>query len=116
MIHRAILNHETYVVEGHGELIAYGILEYTFFGNGFISMVYVDERHRRKGTGELLLRYLMKVCSTPKVFSSTNLSNTHMHILFHKLSFEGSGMVHHLDEGDPEVIYVRLPDLNLGRY
>jgi hypothetical protein len=90
-----------------GRLSPLGILEYTFFEHGFISLVYVNPQERRTGLGEMLLRYLMSICRTPKLFSSTNLSNLPMRTLFAKVGFEPSGIIHNLDSKDPEVIYYK---------
>ncbi|WP_309572294.1 GNAT family N-acetyltransferase [Deinococcus sp.] len=91
------------------EVCAYGVLEHTFFGHAFIAMVYVDPSWRRRGAARALLTHLCAASSTPKVFSSTNLSNAPMHSLFRQLGWEVGGLLNHLDDGDPEVVYVRLP-------
>jgi GNAT superfamily N-acetyltransferase len=65
-----------------GKVIAVGVLEYTFFEHGFISLVFVDPEERRTGIGEMLFRYPISICRTPKVFSSTNRSNVPIQALF----------------------------------
>ncbi|HEY0791136.1 MAG TPA: GNAT family N-acetyltransferase [Chthoniobacterales bacterium] len=104
---RAISDGNAYVVEENESITAVGILEYTFFEYGFVPLIYVHLRNRHAGVGELLLRDLVSRCRTIKVFSSTNLSNAPMHGLFHKLEFEVTGMLHHLDPSAPEIIYVK---------
>jgi len=47
------------------------------------------------------------MAKTAKVFSSTNQSNRRMHQLFHNLGFVKSGFIDNLDEGDPEIIYMK---------
>jgi N-acetylglutamate synthase-like GNAT family acetyltransferase len=111
-IRRAVDNDNAYVLEQNRKVIAIGILEYTFFEHGFISLVYVDPRERRTGVGEMLLRYLVSECRTSKLFSSTNLTNLPMHALFAKLGFVVSGMIHNLDPKDPEVIYCKTLSVN----
>ena len=96
---------DAHLLEEEGKVIAVGVLEYTFFEHGFISLVIVDSEERRTGVGEMLLRYLISICRTPKVFSSTNRSNVPMQALFGKVGFERSGIIHNLDPGDPELIY-----------
>jgi predicted GNAT family acetyltransferase len=108
-IHRAVGNDNAYFLEQNGKVIAVGILEYAFFEHGFISLVYVDPRERRTGIGEMLLRYLVSVCRTSKLFASTNLP---MHALFAKLGFKVSGMIYNLDPKDPEVIYFKTLSVN----
>jgi|ERR1700730_14132561 N-acetylglutamate synthase-like GNAT family acetyltransferase len=106
-IRRAVDSGNAHILQEEGEAIALGILEYTFFEHGFISLVYVNQQERRTGVGEMLLRYLMSICRTPKLFSSTNLSNVPMQTLFAKVGFESSGIIHNLHPKDPEVIYYK---------
>ena len=89
------------------QIIGYGILEYTFYENGFVSMLYVHPNHRRSGMGTRLLQYLESICQTPKLFTSTNLSNLPMQSLLAKLNYRLSGVLHHLDENDPELMYFK---------
>lgn len=88
--------------------VGYGILEYTFYDNGFISMLMVDAAQRRKGVGASLMAEMESACQTPKLFTSTNLSNLPMQSLLVKLGYEPSGVIHNLDPGDPELVYFRL--------
>lgn len=89
------------------DVIAYAILDYTFFGNGFISMLYVHSNYRRRGIGSELMKSLEARCTTDKLFTSTNRSNAPMQSLLPKLGFSPSGIIHNLDEGDPELIYFK---------
>lgn len=92
-------------VDGTG--CAYGVLD-DFFGHAFVALLYVAPAWRRRGLGASLLDYLCRVARTPKIFSSTNLSNAPMHALFARQGWAVSGLLNHLDDGDPEVVYVRL--------
>jgi len=103
------------VVNANGHAAGYGVLEYAFFDNGFVSMLYVDPVHRRQGAGRLLLRHLESLCQTPKLFTSTNLSNQPMQALLAKAGYRLSGVIHDLDENDPELVYVKyLNQRSLG--
>ena len=88
-------------------LSGYAVLEYTFFANGFLSLLFVAPDHRRKGVGAALLRYAQSVCQTPKLFTSTNLSNLPMQALLAKSGYALSGVIHNLDENDPELVYFK---------
>jgi GNAT superfamily N-acetyltransferase len=105
---RAIRRGGGYVLEQEGTVIGVAVLEYTFFEHGFISWLYVRPAARRTGAGELLLRYVVSICQTPKLFSSTNQSNRPMQALFAKVGFEQSGMIDNLDPNDPEIVYYRV--------
>ncbi len=86
-----------------------GFLLFTndFFGYSFISLVIVKPSERRKGVASALMKAYMQMAKTSKVFSSTNQSNKRMQQLFHNLGFVKSGVIDNLDEGDPEIIYMK---------
>jgi N-acetylglutamate synthase-like GNAT family acetyltransferase len=105
LIERAVAQGDAYVVEQENVVIGIGVLEYTFFDQGFVSLMYVKGQERRRGAGEALLRHLISICRTPKLFSSTNRSNLSMQALFLKTGFAESGIIYNLDVRDPEVIY-----------
>ncbi|HKY42486.1 MAG TPA: GNAT family N-acetyltransferase [Pyrinomonadaceae bacterium] len=106
-IKRSVASSTCYVVVAENEVSGYGVLNYTFYGHGWIDMLYVHSNHRRRGAGEALLRHLESVCETPKLFVSTNLSNLAMQSLLVKLEYVLSGVIHNLDEGDPEIVYFK---------
>jgi len=105
-IRRAVAEKSCYVAAGP-QIIGYAVLDYSFFAQGFIAMLYVQQEWRQQGVGKILLEYLEKVCQTHKLFTSTNLSNLPMQRLLAKLNYRLSGVIHDLDEGDPELVYVK---------
>jgi len=67
------------------------------------------------GAGEMMLRYLMSICETRKLFSSTNQSNRAMQALLAKIGFERSGIIHNLDPNDPEIVgYMAIKGGDIG--
>ena len=111
-IHDSIQRGNCYVYEARSEVVAYGVLEYTFCHQGFVSMLYVHPDHRRQGVGEVLMRYLESCCKTSKLFTSTNQSNKPMQVMLKKLGYQISGRIENLDEGDPEIVYFKLIGVN----
>jgi N-acetylglutamate synthase-like GNAT family acetyltransferase len=105
-VERAIRRGGGYILEQEGTVIGVAALEYTFFEHGFISLLYVSAAERRTGAGEMS-QYLVSICQTPKLFSSTNQSNHPMQALFAKAGFLPSGMIHNLDPNDPEIVYYK---------
>ncbi len=89
------------------KIIGYGVLNYTFHHVGCIDMLYVDSDHRRSGAGAALLQHMESLCQTPKLFTSTNLSNLPMQSLLTKSGYSLSGVIHNLDENDPEIVYFK---------
>lgn len=96
------------VLERNGQLAAYAALTRTFFHQPFIEMLMVDRRHRREGLGRALLSALVAHKTEGKLWSSTNQSNGAMQRLFLRTGFISAGTITHLDEDDPELIFVHL--------
>jgi ribosomal protein S18 acetylase RimI-like enzyme len=95
------------VIETQQRVVGYAVLDYSFYEQGFVSMLYVHAQYRGQGAGLLLMRHLETICQTRKLFTSTNLSNLPMQSLLVKLGYSLAGVIHHLDEDDPELVYVK---------
>ncbi|MBB3075000.1 GNAT family N-acetyltransferase [Streptomyces violarus] len=93
--------------------VGYGVLEYTFFEQGFLTLLTVVPGARRQGVATRLLTAVEAACTTPKLFTSTNVSNQPMQQLLLKSGWRPAGLVHGLDEGDPELFYL-CPSENLS--
>lgn len=106
-IRREVAFGNCYVAVRNETVIGYGVLNYTFYYLGCIDMLYVDSNFRRSGAGAALLRHMELLCETEKLFTSTNLSNLPMQALLAKLDYSLSGVIHNLDEGDPEIVYFK---------
>ena len=50
------------------QIVGYGVFDYSFFAQGFISMLYVYPDYRRQGVGVTLMQHLEAVCSTAKLY------------------------------------------------
>jgi ribosomal protein S18 acetylase RimI-like enzyme len=88
-----------------GRVVGYGVMDYSFFGRGFIAMLTVDPDHRRAGIGSALVRRIEGLCKSDRIFTSTNESNLPMQALLRKLGYKRSGIARDLDPGDPELFY-----------
>ncbi len=108
-IRKAVNDGHCTVVEAAGQVVAYLIMERNFFGWPFIELVYVHDDYRKHGYATTLMQHIEATCGTEKLFTSTNLSNLRMQRLLEKLGYTVSGVVHNLDEGDPEVFYFKRP-------
>lgn len=103
-----------FVATEGAEILGYAVLNYSFFGYPFLSLLMVAEAHRRSGVASKLVQHVEHVhlesdrnAERPRLFTSTNQSNTPMRALLKKLGFSFSGMVDHLDPGDPELFFSR---------
>ena len=108
-IQRVVSQGICHLILAGDRVAAYGVIEDTFFGHGFISMIVVGREYRRRGCGAALLRYLERRAPTEKLFTSTNLSNAPMQALLLREGFVASGLIYNLDEGDPELVYFKKP-------
>jgi len=107
LVKTAVERGECYAAWDGDTAAAFAIMSRNFFGFDFIELLIVSEPYRRKGIGMALLEHLYGVCGTPKLFTSTNQSNLPMQGLLDKAGFMYCGMIDALDEGDPELFYVR---------
>jgi GNAT superfamily N-acetyltransferase len=78
-----------------------------FYGRDFIDRLFVSADARREGIGRALIRAAVDSASTPRVFTSTNKSNTAMQALLRSEGWSPSGELVGLDENDPELVYYR---------
>ncbi len=86
----------------------YVILDESFFDQFFVRLLIVHPDFRRRGLATALMRAAELDCQTGKLFTSTNQSNLPMQRLCERLGFLKSGYIENLDEGDPELIYVKM--------
>jgi ribosomal protein S18 acetylase RimI-like enzyme len=86
--------------------LGYSVLEYTFFEQGFVTMLMVAPTARRQRVGTHLLKATEAACTTPKLFTSTNVSNHPAQRLLQRVGWSPVGLLHGLDEGDPELFYL----------
>ena len=114
-IRRAVASGTCYVAVAGGLIIGYAVFNYSFYANGWVEMLYVDAEHRRRGAGMALMQHMESLCQTQKLFTSTNLSNLPMQSLLAKLGYVLSGVIHNLDEGDPEIVYFKRATSYRGR-
>lgn len=101
---------ECWVATVGGQVVASAAFNYSFYERGFVEMLYVTKSHRRRESGLAFMRHFAGLCNTPKLFTSTNQSNVPMQRLLVRAGFESSGVIANLDDGDPELVYVRRLD------
>jgi GNAT superfamily N-acetyltransferase len=104
-VQNAVGQGECFVALDDGILLGYGIMNHGFFEHGFVSLVYVDPAHRRRGVGSRLFDEFENRCRSSRIFTSTNLSNLAMHGFLASRRYTLSGLIQDIDEGDPEMFY-----------
>jgi ribosomal protein S18 acetylase RimI-like enzyme len=106
----AVVSGRCSVAQVGGVIVGFGVRG-TFFGHDFLELLVIAVEHRRQGVGAALVEAFVDRSPGAKVFTSTNASNAPMRALCERLGFVEAGTIDHLDEGDPEVVYVLLtPD------
>ncbi|MBI5080970.1 MAG: GNAT family N-acetyltransferase [Chloroflexi bacterium] len=106
-IRRWVESGECYLAEHAEQIVGYGVLNYEFFHLGNVDMLMIHPGFRGQGIGRKLLHYLYSLCKTEKFWCTTNLSNQRMQRLLASEGFKLSGFVDDLDEGDPELIFIK---------
>jgi GNAT superfamily N-acetyltransferase len=90
-----------------GEVVGFAIVTRHFYGFPFVDLLVVSEAARRRGAGSALMAHCAAVHDADRMFTSTNESNAPMRALLAKAGWRPAGVVHYLDPGDPELIFVK---------
>lgn len=106
-IRRWVESGECYLAEQVEQIVGYGVFNYEFFHLGNVDMLMIHPNFRGQGIGRKLLHHLYSLCKTEKFWCTTNLSNQRMQRLLVSEGFKLSGFVGDLDEGDPELIFLK---------
>jgi GNAT superfamily N-acetyltransferase len=107
-ITEALARRELFTAREGWEPIGFAIFNQSFFDQYFIELLIVHPDHRRRGVASGLMLHLETICPAPKLFTSTNESNIPMQRLCEQRGYVRSGYIENLDEGDPEIIYVKF--------
>jgi ribosomal protein S18 acetylase RimI-like enzyme len=107
MIAQALAQARIAVARVDGQVRGFVVNEDNFFGHGYIALLIVHPDFRRRGLATALMRSAELDCQTEKAFTSTNQSNIPMQQLCARIGYIKSGYIENLDEGDPELIYMK---------
>lgn len=99
---------------GGAEVLGYGILNRSFFQQHFIPLLMVAETARGRGVASTLVLALEAQCAGGKLFTSANESNAPMRRLLRKLGYRESGRIENLDDGDLELVFMKLAERRTG--
>ena len=106
-ITKAIVAEECFVIMADHQAVGFVILDYRFFDQGWIELIILKEELRGSGIGSRALSLTCQQSKTSKVFTSTNRSNIQMQKVLHKVGFTFAGEINGLDDGDPELFYLK---------
>lgn len=91
----------------NGTIVGYAEMAPTFFQQPFVSLLSVRPEQHRQGVASALMQAMETKCLGGKLFTSTNQSNSAMQALLAKMDYRLCGAIEELDEGDPELIFVK---------
>ncbi len=86
-------------------VVAFAVVDNSFFDNAFIRWLFVAESHRRRGIGRGMVLALMERSATAKLFTSAPESNYAMRLLLDSLGWQNVGSVDGIDDADPAMFY-----------
>jgi ribosomal protein S18 acetylase RimI-like enzyme len=107
LITHTVKQHQGYVARHENQIVGLLLLHEHFFELPFIEMVLVHPSFRCQGIGAALMQHIETIYTPGKLFTSTNLSNERMQRLCERLGYVRSGIIEHLDEDDPELVYFK---------
>ena len=107
LIQAAVTAGECVVAVDGEEVLGFGMLNYTFFHQGFVPLLVVGMGSRGLGVGKRLLSELERRCTKAKLYISANRSNMPAQCLFEACGFIASGHIENLDLGDDELLFFK---------
>ena len=119
LIKQSIASGQCLVALISNRVVGAGILNYSFYRQGFIGLLNINPDYRRQGIATALIRRMETLCICNKLFTSSNKSNIPAQKTYEANGFIRSGYIENLDEDDPEIIYFKplfkqLPDADTG--
>lgn len=99
---------QTWIAERDGQALAFAVVG-RFFAYPFLELIVTAAAARRTGAAAGLMAAVEAAHRDTRLFVSTNQSNAAMRALLEARGYQPAGELDHLDPGDPERFYVRLP-------
>jgi GNAT superfamily N-acetyltransferase len=99
--------HHLIVAEAEGQIVGFLAYRTDWFQCTFVSLVVVEERFRRKGIAREFFKAVEVISPTPRLFSSTEETNTVSIRMHTALGFAPSGHIDNLPQGTRELLFYR---------
>ncbi len=107
--------HQLIVAEAEERVIGFLAYRTDWFQCTFVSLVVVHEQWRRKGIAREFFKSVEAVSLSPRIFSSTEETNTTSIRMHTALGFVPSGHIDNLPQGTRELLfYKRVPPRGLA--
>ena len=102
--------HQLIVAEAEGDVVGFLAYRTDWFGCTFVALVVVHEDYRRKGIAREFYKSVEAVSLSPRIFSSTEETNTASIRMHTALGFAPSGHIDNMPQGVRELLfYKRVP-------
>ena len=102
--------HQVIVAEAEGDVVGFLAYRTDWFQCTFVALVVVHEDYRRKGIAREFFKSVEAVSLSPRIFSSTEETNTASIRMHTALGFAPSGHIDNLPQGVRELLfYKRVP-------
>jgi ribosomal protein S18 acetylase RimI-like enzyme len=98
----------SWIAETKSAAAGYALVSRRFFSRRFVELLAVAPAFRRQGLGAALMGRCLSAGNGEVLFTSTNESNGPMRALLAEAGYEASGIIHNLDPGDPELVFVKF--------
>ena len=109
LIHQSITTRTCHVAVVDGQVVAFAIVQPSFFGFPFIQFLFVDPLQRRRGVGRALIRHIEAHCPVKKLFVAIERSQVVLQAFFIRAGFVASGSVENVSDIDAHLIYFKKP-------
>jgi GNAT superfamily N-acetyltransferase len=107
--------HHLIVADAEDEIVGFLAYRTDWFQCTFVSLVVVREDFRRRGIAREFFRAVEAVSHTPRLFSSTEETNSVSIRMHAALGFVPSGHIDNLPQGSRELVfYRRIPPRAIG--
>ena len=99
--------HHVLVAADGGDVVGMIAYRTDFFQCTFVSLVSVDKEHRARGVARRLFRAVEEMSPSPRLFSSTEETNTVSIRMHAALGFTPSGHIDNLPQGYRELLFYK---------
>ncbi len=107
LITETVKQQHGFVARQENQIVGFLLMHEHFFELPFIELLMVHPSFRRQSIGTALMQHIEMIYTPGKLFTSTNSSNEPMQRLCERLGYVRSGIIEHLDEDDPELVYFK---------
>ncbi len=104
---RCIFEEKCWVLLLDDTIVAYMVVEKSFFDHHLLRWLFVHPDHRRDGIAEDLVEHLELLAMDQRVFASVPESNTTMRRVLERQGWKLSGTLEHLEESGSAIIYYK---------